>query len=339
MKSLISRLLIVLLLIALLAGNQVIWADEGASLIAHYDFNNITNNTVSDKSGLYDAKLVGATVVDGLLDKAISINGAAGAAKGSENVSRLEVPDAVFSKVTDWSIAILVKSEGQNLNTAVITWGVYFNQDGPFINIWFNHESNQNAGIHVAIQPRNGTRLHGRAAADDYIKADSNYYWFIITQQGSVVKAYIDSKNVITMNNVNVTAADLLAGNENNIIAIGSSVIFPDPAPKCIIDDVRFYNGALSENQIEELVKLKNISDTEPGTKPTQEPNTNPTEKPSTQPPTTTPAPSGGSGDPGNGNVKTSDGNLYVLQIFAVVSLAIIAGLIFFKRNKPVTAR
>lgn len=351
MKKFLSIFVVLTVLTTVLVAGQVsVMADDFTSgLVAHYDFNEISDGVIKDVSGNgHNGTYQNASATTGTVDGAVEITGSMnGAWYDNADVSRVVLPSAAFTS-EDITIAILLNadfSETNGSNCVVMTSGATWDTQFTFVNFWLNHDNNGGIGPHMAIQPSEGERSHLRTE-DDMVEEDE-WIWLVYTQTNGEGTFYLYGEEVAS-GDMFTTIGDVIEQGAGDM-CIGASAIFPGDAGFAgLVDEVLVYNRALTASEaknINNAVQAPAESatpDATPETTPsattvpdsaeptvtpdaTESATTAPTEAP-TKAPTVAPptdAPQVDDGD-GNGNI------LPIIIVVVVVVVIVAAGLCYY---------
>jgi len=358
-KKLLLFVLVVLLLLPAVAMPVSISADTGdKGLVLYYSFSNIVGKTVVNGAATgnkYNATIVGDVNVTtkGKLGTALDIygQGLGGSAAGSEIVSRIEIPAEILKEFKNGvTFAFLINPDSTE-NSVIMTTGYWDDQVMGFINFWLSHSTADSVGPHFAYQSFSATDQAQR----DHLKTTEElqlgqWQWLIFTMDdNNNATLYIDDK-VIGTKKFGYHIRDLAGGLDfdgNNIIAIGSSSIFPnDSGGNFLLDEVYMYNYALSADEIKALVKSTSERES-------QNPETPPKAEESPTAATKSPSPQQGSsakpsqtastggqasqvpGTASPGGVETSDNTaLIVIIVIAVIIVFGTAAFFAYKKLK-----
>ena len=203
--------------------------DERA-LIAHYIF----EESLEDLTGnhMHGAFLDSPTFLTAkkgeLRDKALTLD-------GSSDYMQLPTALATHKEMT---IAMWVRWKGNGSNQRIFDFG---NGDSQYMYLTANAASNK---------MRFGMKNNGEEQYIDISKL-STYQWkhVTITISNDSITAYIDGEQKAATADITIRPADF-----NPIFNyIGRSQFASDPMLKADIDDVRFYNYALSASEVEDI--------------------------------------------------------------------------------------
>jgi hypothetical protein len=228
----------------------VAWADLNDGLVAHYPFNANAN----DESGNgNDGTVNGATLTEdrfGNVDGAYSFNGV------DDYIERSFDPDFTPS-TQSWTVAAWIKSG-----------------NGPIVS-WYRCGANpscytvDSALYNLSVSDNFAYTVRDDSDRNLTVKSDTltNSWHFVIgmlDRTKNVLKLYVDGSEV---DNLPSNFGSLSHGNINIPFSIGRVFRTGWDQPsyyKGLIDDVRIYNRALSEDEVKELYELDKPNPDEP---------------------------------------------------------------------------
>jgi len=209
-------------------------------LCAYYNFDEGSGTTANDSSGDGDTGTInGATWVDGVSGKALSFDG----------VSDVTLPDSDLWNLGANNFAITM---WVNFRTGTIEQEQYL--------IGYNYGENDRnfwAAYQGQLDPN---KLHFNFATDavggqfggisvDWAPTAEQWYYFVVVRNGADLKIYINGNQVGSTYNIGTTA--MWSGSTKGI-QIGSGHTTGKKTDG-LIDEVRIYNKALSEQEIQQL--------------------------------------------------------------------------------------
>jgi hypothetical protein len=208
-------------------------ATPGLGQWSYWKFNDSTGTKAFDSWGARHGTLTGGTsVVTGLQDKAVQLNGSNG---------YVALPTGVMSTVNDFTIAGWVK-----LNTAS-SWSRIFDFGTGTTNYMFLSPVSGNNTVRYAIKVNGGTEQQINSASP---LPAGEWHHVAITLSGAAGTLYIDGVAAGTNNSMSNKPSALGATTLNYI---GRSQFSADPYLNSIVDEFRIYNRALTATEVKNV--------------------------------------------------------------------------------------
>lgn len=200
---------------------------------SYWKFNDSTGTKAFDSWGARHGTLTGGTsVVTGLQDKAVQLNGSNG---------YVALPAGVMSSVNDFTIAGWVK-----LNAAS-TWARIFDFGTSTTNYMFLSPVSGTNTVRYAIRVNGGTEQQINSASP---LPAGEWHHVAVTLSGVVGTLYIDGVSVGTHTNMSNKPSALGNTSQNYI---GKSQFSADPYLNAIVDEFRIYNRALNATEVKNV--------------------------------------------------------------------------------------
>ncbi|GAB6139854.1 hypothetical protein JCM14076_05830 [Methylosoma difficile] len=231
----------------LLGLNQSAMADLTTGLAAHYTFDNCqaTDSSGNGNNGTITGKL---KCINGIDNKALLFDGA----------SYISVPSsASLNPVSEWTMAFWIRVDDINneflavIHKGGVKTNCYYNRE---YSVWIhqNRYFTQSVAGDTCNFPNQDSKTFDRL-----VGRWLHYVNVIDRNNKHVMKTYINGR-------LNVEQADSESGFKNNNanLWIGSNAeIYSLHSPfKGALDDIRFYNRALSDTEIQELYNTLPVS-------------------------------------------------------------------------------
>lgn len=200
-------------------------------LIAWYTMDNISGTTLLDEQGSYNGTIVGATQVPGVLGQAMNFDGI------NDRIRINPSPIAALFSVSLW----LKK------NDDVIGWLVSMRNNETTQKDW---QITQGGGYRGNALTAGLWNNSGTIYEVDFTDSapDTNYHHVCLVVGSGMIKAYFDG-----VESDSLAYSGTIAGRAN-VLELGAWVAPVSPYFKaCDIDQFRFYNRALSQEEVMSL--------------------------------------------------------------------------------------
>lgn len=216
---------------------------QATPLLLHYDFDEAEGTEVLDSVNHYNGELAGAAGwTNGVVDGAVSLPG------GKEDY--ISIPTEVFTQSEDISIVAWVNASEIQVWSSLLTVGsgstnytVIALQGTP---------GNVECGLTMATMVNGGVEQRVKAPAGTYPKA-GEWAMLTFTQSGNIAKIYMNETLVAETDAMNATIKQVVEADEASTARLGSNIMFNDPSMKGVIDDLKIYGGALTQEEITAL--------------------------------------------------------------------------------------
>ncbi len=243
-----KKILVTLLLLNFsLSGN----AQSTVGLIAHWDMNGSTNDVSSGGHNGTGVNITATAGIDGTPNTAYLFNG---------TNSRIDIPNSTAFNITKYSICAIVRVDGFYHGTCqgntIFTRGAGLSHTPGSYCLAFDDNQYDSSCSHVDTVHNvffGGARLVPSFYAQSYYNPPiqpNNWYRVVVTMNDTVFKTYINGVLKATAVISNPTA---VIGTSSDAACIGYSLAsagagYPYPFNGAI-DDIRFYNRALSDTE------------------------------------------------------------------------------------------